>query len=45
MEIYTELLNGLGNLAPDQRREIYTDLRVALNLSETEPMIGSSANV
>jgi hypothetical protein len=39
MEIYTELLNGLGNLGPAQRREIYNDLRAALHLSETEPMI------
>ena len=39
MEIYTELLNGLGHVRPDQRREIYSDLRAALNLSETEPMI------
>jgi hypothetical protein len=39
MEIYTELLNGLGNLGQEQRREIYNDLRAALNLSKTEPMI------
>jgi hypothetical protein len=39
MDIYTELLNGLGNLGPEQRREIYRDLRSALNLSETEPML------
>lgn len=39
MDTYTELLNGLGNLGPEQRREIYSDLRAALCLSETEPML------
>jgi hypothetical protein len=39
MDIYTELLNGLGNLGPEQRREIYSDLRAALSLSEAEPML------
>jgi hypothetical protein len=39
MDLSTELLKGLGNLGPSLRREIYDDLRAALNLSEAEPML------
>lgn len=39
MNVYTELLNGLGNLGAEHRRAIYDDLRAALNLRKDEPML------
>jgi hypothetical protein len=39
MNVYTELLKGLGNLGAEHRREIYDDLRAALSLSKDEPML------
>jgi len=39
MNVYTELLKGLGNLGAEHRREIYDDLRAALNLDKDEPMM------
>ena len=33
------LATGLGNMDPEQRRAIYCDLRDALGISATEPML------
>jgi hypothetical protein len=34
-----DLTKCLGNLAPEQRREVYRTLRAGLGVSETEPML------
>lgn len=39
MDVFTELAKGLGNLNAEQRREVYCDLRAALGISDTEPML------
>lgn len=38
------LSQGLGNLSREQRHEIYRDLRAALGISDTEPMLPLSAS-
>lgn len=39
MDAFSALAQGLGNLSLSQRREIYRDLRSALGVSESEPML------
>jgi hypothetical protein len=39
MDAFSALTKGLGNLTLEQRREIYRDLRSALGVSESEPML------
>lgn len=39
MEALTAVKKGLWNLPPEQRREIYRDLRQVLGLSEQEPLL------
>ena len=39
MDVFTELKKGLGNLGREERWEIYRDLRAALGIRDTEPML------
>ena len=39
MDVFTELKQGLGNLGREERWEIYRDLRAALGISDTQPML------
>lgn len=43
MDAFCALTKGLGNLSLPQRREIYRDLRSALGLSESEPLLPLAA--
>jgi hypothetical protein len=38
-----DLTKGLGHLSPEQRREVYRNLREGLGVSETEPMLPLAA--
>jgi hypothetical protein len=37
--VFARLQNGLWNLSPEERRTVYQDLRQALGLKETEPLL------